>query len=320
MTAIVTSKLVTVFGGSGFVGRHIVRALANDGWRIRVAVRRPNCAHFLKPMGRVGQIQLLKTNVLDDAQVSEALRDADAAVNLVGILAQSGRQRFDAVHIAAAERVAKGVKAAGVTRLIHFSALGANANAPARYFRTKAEGEARVRAAFADATIFRPALLFGPEDNFFNRFAALARLSPVLPLFGGGATRFQPVFVGDVAQAVARALRDPATAGTTYELAGPEVMNFNQVMVYVLHETRRKRILLPLPYWVARFDGAILQILPNAPLTLDQARMFETDTVLAGGMPGLPALGIAPVSVEAIVPSYLWRFRKHGQFEMAATP
>ncbi len=317
MTAIPTARLVTIFGGSGFLGRHIVRALANEGWRIRVAVRRPNIAHFLRPMGRVGQIQIVKTNVLDGEQVSAALKDADAAINLVGILAQSGRQRFDAVHAAAAELVARRAHEAGIARLIHFSALGANANAPAHYFRTKADGEARVRAAFAEATIFRPALVFGPEDQFFNRFAALARLSPVLPLFGGGATRFQPVFAGDIAQATARALRDPATAGAIYELAGPEVMNFKQVIEYVLRETRRKRILLPLPYWVARVKGAILQILPNPPLTLDQARMLETDTVRGGGTPGLLELGITPTAVEAIVPSYLWRFRKHGQFEMA---
>ena len=318
MTAISTDRLVTVFGGSGFLGRHIVRALAKDGWRIRVAVRRPHTAHFLLPMGRVGQIQLVKANVLNEADVGAALRDAQAAVNLVGILVQRGAQKFLPVHAQAAECIARTAKAAGVERLVHFSAIGASAGAPARYFQTKAEGENRVRAAFPDATVVRPALVFGPEDDFFNRFAALARLTPfVFPLFGGGATRFQPVFAGDVARAVSAILTGPAAAGKTFELAGPEVMTFRQVLELVLRETHRKRHLLSLPLWLAKVQGALLQILPRPILTLDQARMLATDTVKAPGTPGLAELGITPTAAEAIVPSYLWRFRPRGQFEPA---
>ncbi|MCH8859189.1 MAG: complex I NDUFA9 subunit family protein [Proteobacteria bacterium] len=318
MTAIPSAKLVTIFGGSGFIGRHIVRALANEGWRIRVAVRRPNCAHFLKPMGRVGQIQLLKTNVRSNDDVTAALTNADAAINLVGIVVQRRRQRFESLHIEAAERIARTAHEKNVGRLIHFSALGANASAPARYFQTKAEGEARVRAEFAGATIVRPGLVFGSEDVFFNRFAALAQIAPVLPLYGGGQTRFQPVFVGDLAQAVAQILRDPAMAGRVTALAGPEVFTFEEVMRIVLRETCRKRLFMRLPMWLGRLQGAILQCLPKPILTYDQVRMLETDTVADGTVPGLPELGITPMAVDAIISSYLWRFRPRGQFKTAA--
>ena len=241
-------KLITVFGGSGFVGRHVVRALARDGWRIRVAVRHPNLALFLRPMGRVGQIQLLKCDVKNEAQVRAALEGADACVNLVGVLVSGGEQNFTALHWDTADRIARAAHDLGVARLVHVSALGVSAEAPASYFRTKAAGEAAVQAAFPQATILRPAVVFGPEDDFFNRFGALARLSPVLPLIGGGATRFQPVFVGDVALAVAAIVNDPATAGRVFEAAGPEIFTFKELLHIVLRETRRKRLLVPLPF------------------------------------------------------------------------
>ena len=319
MTAIPASRLVTIFGGSGFLGRHVVRALANDGWRIRVAVRHPNTAHFLKPMGRVGQIQIVKANIRDDASVTAALMHADAAVNLVGILYQSGNQRFEALHAEGAARIAAIAAAQGVGRLLHMSTLGASAQSSSAYARSKAEGERRVREAYPAATIFRPSVLFGPEDDFFNKFGWLARLSPMLPLIGGGRTRFQPVFVGDVARAAAQALNDETTQGKTYELGGPEVLSFKQILELVLKETHRKRLLVPLPFGIAKMKGAILGMLPKPLLTLDQVRMLESDNVVAEGALTLRDLGIAPTAAEAIIPSYLWRFRKHGQFEAAVS-
>ena len=315
MTAIPSSKLVTVFGASGFLGRHIVRALANDGWRVRAAVRYPNTAHFLKPMGRVGQIQLLKTNVTDEAAVDAALRGADAAINLVGVLSESGSQRFAALHADAAERIARLAAKHGVARLVHVSALGTNAGSSSVYARTKAQGEERVRAAFAGATLLRPSIVFGPEDDFFNRFSWLARLSPALPLIGGGRTRFQPVYVGDVAQAVRTVLRDAASAGLTYELGGPEVLTLKDVMQLVLKQTQRKRLLISVPFVLARPLAAVLGLLPKPLLTLDQVRLLGEDNVVSERAHSLRDLGIVPTAAEAILPSYLWRFRKTGQFE-----
>ena len=318
MTAIPSSKLVTIFGGSGFLGRHIVRALANDGWRIRVAVRRPNVANFLRPMGRVGQIQLLRTNVNDDAAVDAAMKGADAVVNLVGVLYQSGSQGFLALHAQAAERIAKAAAAHGATRLLHVSALGASATSSSLYARSKADGERRVRAAFPDATIFRPSIVFGPEDDFFNRFGWLAKMAPALPLIGGGKTLFQPVYAGDVAQAAAKVLRDESTRGKVYELGGPEVMSFKQILQLVLKETHRKRLLVPVPWGIARLQGAVLGLLPKPLLTLDQVRLLETDNVVSPGALTLRDLGYNPTAAEAIIPSYLWRFRKSGEFETVA--
>lgn len=317
MTAIPTDKLVTIFGGSGFVGRHIVRTLANDGWRIRVAVRRPNLAHFLKPAARVGQIQTMRANVRNPDDVRLALRGADAVINLVGVLSQSGSQRFETVHVQAAGDIAAACREAGIERLIHFSALGADTGAPARYFRSKAEGERRVREERPSATIVRPALIFGPEDQFFNRFGSLARFVPVLPLFGGGRTKFQPVFVGDVAHGVAQLLWRQEAPGQTFEFAGPEIMTFREVMQMTLRITQRKRLLLSLPFAIGRLQGLVLQYLPGKLLTRDQVLMLETDTVPSGDAPGLRDLGIVPSGPEAIVPTYLWRFRKMGQFTTA---
>jgi uncharacterized protein YbjT (DUF2867 family) len=317
MTAIPSNRLVTLFGGSGFLGRNIVRVLANEGWRIRVAVRRPNLANYLKPAGRVGQIQLLKANALNLDAVAAAMKGTDIAINLIGVLAESGSQSFHALHVGAAKTIAEAAAAHKVARLLHVSALGASRDAPARYFQTKAEGEAAVRTAYPEATIFRPSLVFGPEDDFFNRFAALARMMPALPLIGGGHTRFQPVYVGDLADAAACVLANPDTAGKTYELGGPEVMDFRQVLELVLKEIHRKRLLIPVPFGLARVKAAFLGLLPKPLLTVDQVRMLMTDTVVSEDALTLRDLGIVPTAAEAIVPSYLWRFRKEGEFEAA---
>jgi NADH dehydrogenase len=319
MTAIPSSKLVTIFGASGFLGRHIVRALTNEGWRVRAAVRYANTAHFLRPMGRVGQIQLLKTNVTDDAAVDAALRGADAAINLVGVLSESGTQRFAALHTEAAGRIAELAAKHGVVRLLHVSALGASADSPSHYARSKAEGEARVEAAFPGVTIFRPSIVFGPEDDFFNRFAWLARLSPVLPLIGGGHTRFQPVYVGDVAEAARTILNDPWTDGKIYELGGPEVLTMKDIMRLVLKQTHRRRVLVPVPFALARVKAAVLGLLPKPLLTLDQVRLLQQDNVVSDGALTLRDLAIVPTAAEAILPSYLWRFRKTGQFETVSS-
>ena len=318
MTGIPSTRLVTIFGGSGFLGRHMVRALANDGWRIRVAVRRPNNALFLRPMGRVGQIQIVKANVQNEEAVSAALRRADAAINLVAALYQSGNQRFESLHVEAAERIARLATELGVGRLLHVSALGIAGNT-SNYARTKTLGEERMRARFEGATIFRPSVVFGPEDDFFNKFAWLARLSPALPLIGGGKTRFQPVFVGDIARAAAKVLSDMTTAGQTYELGGPEILTLKQVMELVLRETRRNRALVPVPFGLARILGVLFGALPRPLLTLDQVRMLETDNVLSEGAMSFRDLDIVPEAPGAIIPSYLWRFRKHGEFEAATS-
>ena len=316
-TPIPGTRLITIFGGSGFLGRNVVRQLAKDGWRIRVAVRHPDNAYFLKPGGRVGQIQIMKANVRNEDDVRAALHGTHAAINLVGIIAQTGKQRFKALHVDAAERIARLSRAGGVKRLVHVSALGASEEAPSQYFRTCWEGETRVRAAFPEAISVRPSLLFGPDDDFFNKFAWLARMLPALPLIGGGRTRFQPVFVGDVAAAIAHLLDDASAPGKIYEFGGPEVLTFKQLLELILKETHRKRLLIPIPFFIARIQGAILQFLPMKLLTLDQVRMLETDVSVTGTLPGLKDLGIRPTAIEAIVPAYLWRFRKAGQFEIA---
>jgi NADH dehydrogenase len=318
MTGILSTRLVTIFGGSGFLGRHMVRALANDGWRIRVAVRRPNNALFLQPMGRVGQVQLVKANVTNEESVRAALKGADAAINLVAVLYQSGNQRFDSLHVEAAERIALLASELGVGRLLHVSALGIEGNR-SHYARTKALGEKRVRSAFPGASILRPSVVFGPEDDFFNKFAWLARMSPALPLIGGGKTEFQPVFVGDVAQAAAKVLKDASTAGQTYELGGPETLTLKQIMELVLRETRRNRMLLPIPFGLARVQGVVLELLPKPLLTLDQVRMLETHNIVSEGAMTFRDLDIVPAAPGAIIPSYLWRFRKHGEFEAATS-
>jgi len=316
--------LVTVFGGSGFVGSQVVRALAKSGYRVRVAVRQPNLAYRLRMLGDVGQIEVIQANVRNEASVARALDGAEAAVNLVGVLWESGRQQFQSLHAMGAKTVAEQAAAAGVKRLVQVSAIGADADSAAKYARTKAEGEAAVRAAFPTATIVRPSIVFGQDDKFFNKFGQMAATAPALPLVGGGATRFQPVFVGDVAAAIAKIIATPGAQGQTYELGGPAVYSFKELLQLVLTETGRARVLAPLPWPIAGLVGKLgdiqASLLPLAPpLTTDQVALLKAgDNVVAPGAKGLADLGILPTAVEAVVPSYLYRYRKGGQY--APTP
>jgi NADH dehydrogenase len=311
--------LVTVFGGSGFLGRSVVRALAKRDYRIRVAVRRPELAGHLQPLGRVGQIHAVQANLRYPASVAAAMRDSEAAINLVGILAESGEQTFDAVQSRGAEAVAKAAAAVSA-RMIHVSAIGADAQSTSHYARAKAAGEQAVLAAVPTATILRPSVVFGPEDQFTNRFAGLARISPFLPLIGGGTTRLQPVYVGDVAQAVANAVDGKTVPGATYELGGPEVLTMREIMKIILTITERKRMLLSLPFGLAKLQAMLLQFAPGAlKLTPDQVELLQADNVVseqarAAGLT-LQGLGIAPDSLEGVAPQYLWRFRAAGQFQ-----
>jgi uncharacterized protein YbjT (DUF2867 family) len=312
-------KLITVFGGSGFLGRHLVRALAKRHYRIRVAVRRPDLANHLQPLGRVGQIHAVQANVRYPRSVEAAARDADVVVNLTGILFERGRQRFDTVQSFGAEQVALAAAAHGA-RMIHISAIGADENSASGYARSKALGENAVRAAMPGANVFRPSIMFGPEDEFFNKFAAMARIFPALPLIGGGETKFQPVFIGDVAEAIARAVDGNAKSGTTYEIGGPEVRTFKQLMEYVLAVTQRRRLLVPLPFALAKLQARFLQFLPKPPLTPDQVELLRSDNVVSetASREGrtLKGLGIDPTAMETVVPTYLWRFRTAGQFKV----
>jgi NADH dehydrogenase len=314
--------LVTVFGGSGFIGRHVIRALAQRDFRIRAAVRRPDLAGHLQPLGRVGQIMPMQANVRYADSVAAAARDAQVVVNLVGILAESGAQTFNAVQAEGAAAIARAAAAEGA-RLVHVSAIGANENSESAYARTKAAGEKAVFAAVPSATVFRPSVVFGPDDQFTNRFAALARMLPVLPLIGGGTTKLQPVFVGDVATAIADAVEGKARPGSTYELGGPEELTLRQLQEYVLKTIERKRLLVPLPFPLARLQAMFLQFAPGPlKLTPDQVELLRSDNVVSQvakevGLT-LQGLGIAPASLESIAPSYLWRFRRTGQFRTKA--
>jgi NADH dehydrogenase len=314
--------LVTVFGGSGFLGRHVVRALCRRGYRVRVAVRRPDLAFHLQPLGRVGQIHAVAANLRHPASVEAAARDADIVINLVGILYEHRRQRFDSVHAFGAEAVALAAAAFGA-RMVHVSAIGADAGSPALYGRSKAMGEKLVLAAMPSATILRPSIMFGPEDDFFNRFGALACVAPALPLIGGGHTRFQPVFVGDVAAAVLAAIDRSETGGAIYELGGHEVKSFKELMQFTLATIGRRRLLIPIPFGAARLMASFMQLptwlLGLKPmLTPDQVDLLTRDNVVSdeAARDGrtLPGLGIAPTAMGAVVPTYLWRFRKSGQF------
>lgn len=310
--------LVTVFGGSGFLGRNVVRALCRRDYRIRVAVRRPELAGYLQPSGKVGQVHTIQANLRYPASVEAAVRDSDIVVNLVGILTEGGGQTFDAVQAKGAETVAKAAAAIGA-RLIHVSAIGADTESPSRYAKAKATGEAAVTAAVPSATIFRPSVMFGPEDQFTNRFAALARLSPVLPLIGGE-TKMQPVYVGDVATGIADAVDGKAKAGATYELGGPEVLTMREIIKTIVEIADRKPTLVPLSFGLARLKAAFLQFAPGAlKLTPDQVTLLERDNIVsdaakAAGLT-LEGLGIAADSLETIAPQYLWRFRAAGQFQ-----
>ncbi len=331
-TKTAAETLVTVFGGSGFVGRHVVRALAKRGYRVRVAVRRPDLAGFLQPMGGVGQIHAVQANLRYPDSVMAAVHGADAVVNLVGILQEGGRQSFSAVQANGPRAIAQACARAGISRLVQVSAIGADAASSSVYATSKAEGEAAVLGQVPTAVILRPSIVFGPEDGFFNRFASLARMLPVLPLVGGGETLFQPVFVGDVAEAVALAIDGKAKPGSTYELGGPEQKSFRQLLEYVCEITGRKRLLANLPFPLARIQAGAIEIankltfglLPDELLlTRDQVELLKSDNVVSAAatseMRTLAGLGITPTSVEAIVPSYLWRFRKSGQFDTAKT-
>jgi NADH dehydrogenase len=322
MSSYVTANsdtLVTVFGGSGFLGRHVVRALAKRGYRIRVGVRRPELAGHLQPLGKVGQIHAVQANLRYPGSVAAALRDASVAVNLVGILAKSGAQTFDAVHDKGAATVAQAATHTGA-RVVHVSAIGADAESASVYARSKAAGEAAVREASPDSIIMRPSVVFGPEDDFTNRFASMARLMPVLPLVGGGVTKMQPVYVGDVASAIADAVDGTLRPGATYELGGPEVLTLREINQIILAMTDRERPLIPLPFGLARFKALVLQFAPSPfTLTRDQVTLLQSDNVVseaakAAGLT-LEGLGITPDSLEAVAPQYLWRFRPQGQFQ-----
>lgn len=310
--------LVTVFGGSGFVGTQVVRALAKRGWRVRVAVRKPALAYELRMAGDVGQIQTVRCDITDKAAVAEAIRGADAVVNLVGILFETGGRKFEALHVQGAVNVAEAARAAGVKRLTHMSAIGADVNGKAAYARTKGAAEAAVRAAFPGAAIIRPSIIFGSDDAFLNKFAAMATFSPALPLIGGGVTKFQPVYVGDVAEAVARATASPEAEGKTFELGGPSVWTFEDILKFILRETKRERFLIPIPFPIARMIGSLAQIpaaIGLAPaLTKDQVLLLESDNVVSPGAEGLAELGIEPTGLEAIAPGYLFRYRVGGQY------
>jgi NADH dehydrogenase len=311
--------LVTVFGGSGFVGRNVVRALCKRDYRIRVAVRRPELAGHLQPLGKVGQIHAVQANLRYPASIEAAMRDSRAAINLVGILAESGAQSFEAVQAAGAGAAAKAAAAVGAS-MVHVSAIGADEDSPSRYGRSKAAGERAVLAAVPSATILRPSVIFGPEDQFTNRFAALARMSPALPLIGGGMTKLQPVYVGDVATAVADAVDGKTKQGATYELGGPEVLTMREIMEIILATIERRRMLVSLPFGLAKLQAQLLQFAPGPlKLTPDQLALLRSDNVVSHTAKAadltLEGLGIAPDSLEAIAPQYLWRFRKSGQFQ-----
>ena len=321
-------RIVTIFGGTGFLGRHIVQRLAQEGYGIRVATRRPELAGFLRPCGDVGQIVPVQANVRNEESVRRAVAGADAVINLTGILYERGRQNFYAVHVASADRIARAAAEAGAAHLLHVSAIGADAASPSEYAQSKAAGEAAVRQAFPEATIFRPSLVFGPEDDFFNRFASMVRLVPVLPLFfdglpkmkldglfltpefEAGTTRFQPVFVGDIAEATQRVLGDDTAQGKTFELGGPSIYSYAELMALVAQETGRKALLAPVPFFAAGVMATLLQFAPVPPLTPDQVKLLRIDNVVAPDALALADLGVEATAAELILPTYLRDYRR----------
>ena len=315
------SKLVTIFGGSGFVGRYVARRMAKEGWRVRVATRRPNEALFVRPYGVVGQVEPVLCNIRNEASVAAALAGADAVVNCVGILNAVGKNKFDAVQQEGAGRVARLAAAAGVQHLVHVSAIGADKDSDSRYAESKALGEEAVLAAFPSAVILRPSVIFGNEDEFFNRFAAMARLSPVLPLFGA-ATRFQPVHVEDVASAAVKGVLGQAAPGI-YELGGPDALSFADLMQVMLTAIRRRRLVLPLPRLAGRImafgcdavQACTLGLIENKVLTGDQVKNLYRDNVVTPGAKGFADLGITPSAMAAVLPDYLWPYRPSGQYD-----
>jgi len=310
-------RTATVFGGSGFIGRYIVKRLADAGWTVRVAVRDPEAAHFLQPLGNVGQIVRLPVPVQDADAVRWAMRGSDAVFNLVGILHETGgQQTFEGVQAQAPGTIARAAHELGVRRLIQLSALGADAQSPSAYARTKAMGERAVLEAYPEATILRPSIVVGPEDSFFNRFAAMARYAPVIPLIGGGTTRFQPVYAGDVADAAVAAAGRADSKGRIYELGGPRTYTFKQLMELMLREIRRRRLLLPIPFAVARLQATVLERLPSPPLTRDQLKLLKVDNVVSGEHAAFADLNIRPQAIEAVLPRYMDRHRPGGRFNV----
>ena len=313
-------QIVTVFGASGFIGRNIVRELAKRGVRVNAVCRDVEHAKFLKPMGVVGQVTPMRADVTDPDAITRAVTGASAVINLVGILHSSGRNTFDAIQATAPGLIAKAAKQAGATKLVHISAIGADSESGAAYARTKAQGEEAVRGAFPQATILRPSIVFGPNDAFFNRFASMAMVSPFLPLIGGGRTKFQPVYVDDVADAAMAALDLPEAAGRTYELGGPTVFTFRELMDLTMKVMRRKRLLVEIPFWAAKIQATVLELLPSPPLTRDQVELLKTDNVMAPGARTLAELGIEATAVDAILPTYLEKFRPGGRYNSDRIP
>lgn len=311
------SKLVTIFGGSGFVGRHVVRALAKRGYRIRVAVRRPDLAFHLQPLGNVGQIQFIQANLRYRWSVERACEGADVVINLAGILTESGKQKFDAVQIFGAGAVADAAKAAGA-KLVHVSSLSGNSESPSKYAQSKAGGEQAVRKILPEAIIMRPSIIFGPEDGFFNKFAAMAQISPVLPVFGGGETKFQPVYVCDLAEAIALGVDGKAEAGANYEIGGSQIVTFRQCVESVIKAIGRNNVIISLPWWLAKITAKMTGWIPGAPITLDQVNLLQSDNIVSSeaekqGLT-LAGLGIQAKTISAILPAYLVRFKPHGQY------
>ncbi len=326
-----SQKIVTVFGGSGFIGRHVVRRLAQDGAQVRVAVRDPDSANYLRLMGGIGQVVPVPTNIADPVSIARAVDGADEVVNLVGILYESGKQTFDRLHADAAKNIAAASKDAGVQKLVHLSAIGADATSESDYARTKGEGEAAVKKSFSGAIILRPSIVFGPEDGFFNLFAGVSRLSLALPVFGcpafpklsffsgkgpiymdfygDGGTKFQPVFVGDVADAVVAALASPDAADKAYELGGPTVYSSKELMELLLKTIGRRRMLVPVPFWILTMMGFFIEFLPKPFITRDQVKLLRRDNVAGKRVKKLKDLGVTPTAAEAILPTYLARFR-----------
>jgi uncharacterized protein YbjT (DUF2867 family) len=313
-----SDRIVVVIGGSGFVGRHVVQALARSGYRVRVAVRRPDLAYHLQPLGFPGQIMPVQANLRVPDSLERVSASAFAVINMVGILHQSGHQTFSAIHVEGARAAANAARNAGAERFVQVSAIGADPHSRSAYARSKAEGETVVAGVFPGATVIRPAIVFGPEDHFFNRFAAMAVWSPVLPLIGGGRTRFEPVYAGDIGEAVVRLFERRTTAGQVFELGGPEILTFRQLMAFVLRTIGRRRLLLPVPWWLAYTQAAVLGLLPKPILTVDQVRMLRRDTVVSDAARSdrrtLEGLGITPEGIETLVPAYLYRFRRAGQY------
>jgi NADH dehydrogenase len=303
--------VATVFGGSGFIGRYVVKRLVRRGYLVRVAVRDPEAALFLKPMGTIGQVVPIHANITDDASTAAAMAGADVVINLVGLLSESGGAGFQSVQSEGAARIGRLAAAAGVTRLIHVSAIGADPASPSRYAASKGQGEAAIRSAVPTATILRPSVVFGPEDHFFNKFAGLARVAPVVPVIAGAA-RLQPVYVGDVADAIMAALDRPDAQGATYELGGPAVWSMRDILVYILRQIGREKPMLAIPGPIARLHAAILELVPGKPLTRDQLLMLQRDNVVSAAAKGLTDLGVMPTPIEMIVPTYLRRFQPGG--------